>query len=129
MCKRTLIYSQTHAETSSRCEVRRCRRYGTGDVKRGGGVIILGVYKTRQRPDRVLPLTSTPDDVIESRYRPSRHKTWIKYDAYVVPNPVPEGCTGSQREDVAAERCVYTTLGTPNTPVFQWTPEWPVRRC
>lgn len=88
-----------------------------------GGVIIPSVCtRLGSDPTEIHPLTSTPDDVIESRYGPSGHKTWIKYDAYVVPNPVPEGCAGLQREDVAAE-CIWCTLDAPNTPVFQWTSE------
>jgi len=34
------------------------------------------------------PASLSPADVIESRYGSSRRKTWIKYDAYVAPNPV-----------------------------------------
>jgi len=47
-------------------------------------------------PDRTFPLTSTLGDVIESRCGSSRRKMWIKYGAYVVQNPVPESCVGSQ---------------------------------
>lgn len=105
-CKRTLVYSQTQAETFSRSEVHGCTKHEMGMLNEGSWRRHPRCVQASTEP----PLTFTPGDVIESRYGPSRRKTRIKYVAYVAPShphplplspssSIPRGfCASLQRE-------------------------------